>query len=148
MYCDDVAKSDAQSAEEMDRRYWAAGALLVFLSVLLFVVNTRLGIGIYPDTTRYMGINELPYDAPIYAWLVRLPALIGMDMTAGAETLGLIFVFANTFLIWHLLVCSTGKYSYALVGSALIVLAPQFVALHASAMSEPPFLFFLLLALR
>ncbi|MGK9201238.1 glycosyltransferase family 39 protein [Sinorhizobium meliloti] len=147
MYCDDVAKSDAQSAEEMDRRYWAAGALLVFLSVLLFVVNTRLGIGIYPDTTRYMGINELPYDAPIYAWLVRLPALIGMDMTAGAETLGLIFVFANTFLIWHLLVCSTGKYSYALVGSALIVLAPQFVALHASAMSEPPFLFFLLLAL-
>ncbi len=62
MYCDDVAKTDAQSAEEMDRRYWAAGALLVFLSFLLFVVNTRW----HRDLSRYHtlhGHKRAPYDA-------------------------------------------------------------------------------------
>ncbi|MDW9830271.1 phospholipid carrier-dependent glycosyltransferase [Sinorhizobium meliloti] len=147
MYCDDAVKPGSQSAEDADRRYWTAGALLALLSISLFVVNTRLGIGVFPDTTRYMGINELPYDAPVYAWLVRLPALLGIDMTTGAEALGLIFVSANTFLIWHLLIRATGKYRHAIIGTALIILAPQFVALHASAMSEPPFLFFLLVAL-
>lgn len=147
MYCEDIAKTDNQSAGEADRRHWIVGILLTLLSVVLFVINTRLGIGIFPDSTRYMGINELPYDAPVYAWLVRLPALVGIDITVGAEALGLFFVSANTVLIWHLLARATGKYRYAIVGTALIVLAPQFVALHASAMSEPPFLFFLLLSL-
>ncbi|QIG50158.1 phospholipid carrier-dependent glycosyltransferase [Nordella sp. HKS 07] len=147
MPCDGAATSDSQPAVRMDRRYWTVGTSLMLLSLAVFLVNTRHGIGILPDTTRYMGINDLPYDAPVYAWLVRLPALMGIDMDAGAKALGLIFACANTFLVWHLLFRATGKYRYAIVGTALIVLAPQYVAVHASAMSEPPFLFFLLLTL-
>lgn len=142
MYCDGVNKTDGRVAAP-DRRYGLAGPVLTLVSLILFVVNTRRGIAIYPDTTRYMGLNELPYDAPIYAWLVRLPSLLGVDIAYAAEGLGLFFVAANTFMIWHLLIRATRDYRYAVIGTALIVVAPQFVAMHASAMSEPPFLFFI-----
>jgi hypothetical protein len=71
----------------------------------------------------------------------------GLDMDAAAKLIGLILAAANTALIWHLLMRATNRYFYALAGTLLVVLSPQFVALHSIAMSEPPFLFFLLLTL-
>lgn len=126
------------------RLYWAGGTLFVLLSMLLFLINTRHGIGIYPDSLRYMQISERPYDAPLYPWMLMLASLNGVDITAGAKAIGLFFVCANTALIWHLLMRATGQLVYAAAGTALITLSPQFVTLHSLAMSEPPFLFFLL----
>jgi hypothetical protein len=126
------------------RPYWAGVAFFSLASILLFLINTRYGIGIYPDSLRYMGISERPYDAPLYAWLLMGVSATGVDLPVGAKAIGLIFVCANTILIWHLLVRASGKYIYAAAGTALITFAPQFVTLHSLAMSEPPFLFFLL----
>src|SRR5690606_30055740 len=100
-----------------------------------------------PDTTRYMSIVQAPYDAPVYSWLVRIPPLMGIDLAAGARGLAMFFVAANTFLVWHLLIRATDRHSVALIGTLLVVIAPQFVSLHSIAMSEAPFLFFLLVTL-
>lgn len=126
------------------RLYWAGMAFFSLASLVLFLINTRHGIGIYPDSLRYMGISERPYDAPLYAWLLMGISATGVDPSVGAKAIGLFFVCANTILIWHLLVRASGKYVYAAAGTAIITLAPQFVTLHSLAMSEPPFLFFLL----
>ena len=122
------------------------GAGFVLLSVGIFLVNTRHGIGVWVDSTRYMGISERPYDAPLYAWMLQSVRPF-FDINTGAKLLGIILVAANSGLIWHLLIRATNRYRYAILGTALIILSPQFVALHASAMSEPPFLFFILLTL-
>ena len=126
--------------------FWLIGACCVLLSVGIFFVNTRHGIGVWVDSTRYMGISERPYDAPVYAWMLQSISLF-LDINTGAKLLGLLFVAANTALILYLLIRATNHYGYAVFGTALVILSPQFVALHAGAMSEPPFLFFILLTL-
>ncbi|WP_172403293.1 glycosyltransferase family 39 protein [Ensifer aridi] len=126
---------------------WIFPAPFMLISLAFFLINTHKGIGIYPDTTRYMGINEQPYDAPLYAWLVQLPAAFGFDMASAAKVLGLFFVCANVLLICRLLVGAAGKPHHAAIGTALIVLAPQFVTQHSLAMSEPLFLLSLLVVL-
>lgn len=122
------------------------GAGFVLLSVGIFLVNTRQGIGIWVDSTRYMGISERPYDAPLYAWMLQ-PILALFESNTGAKLLGLVIVAANSGLIWYLLIRATNRSRHAALGTLLIILSPQFVTLHASAMSEPTFLFFTLLTL-
>lgn len=128
--------------------YWLVGLALTAASVFLFFVNTRHGIGILPDSTRYMGISEVPYDAPVYHWMLQGPAATGMGLSQGAKLIALFFLCANCLLLWHILARTTGRYGAAALGSALILFAPAFVAFHAVAMSEAPFLFCLLLAIE
>jgi 4-amino-4-deoxy-L-arabinose transferase-like glycosyltransferase len=116
-------------------------ALLALASVFLFLLNTRQGIGILPDSTRYMRLVQTPYDAPLYTWSLAAFEAIGVSMVAGAKLLGLVLVIANTLLIWQLLIRGTGSLVAAAGGTALIIFAPQFVGVHALAMSEPLFLF-------
>ncbi|WEX75266.1 glycosyltransferase family 39 protein [Sinorhizobium numidicum] len=148
MYYDASVNSDGRSNRVgFDRQYLIFATLASLLSVALFLFNTRHGIGIYPDTARYMGITEQPYDAPLYAWLLQFPASLGFEMAKAAKAFGLSVACANTLLIWHLLTSATRKQHYAVFGTTVIILAPQFVTQHSLAMSEPLFLFLLLLVL-
>ncbi len=124
---------------------WGGLVLFVLISIIIYMINTRHGIGIMSDTTRYMGINDRPYDAPVYPFLLRLLVWSGFTLEGGAKFFGFIIVGANTAIIWHLLWRATGKIAYVAIGTALIILAPQFVTLHSVAMSEAPFVFLLLL---
>ncbi|MBB5714307.1 glycosyltransferase family 39 protein [Sphingomonas aerophila] len=127
---------------------WTAGALgAIAISAALFLTGTRLGIGVLPDTTRYMGMNEVPYDAPLYAWTLALAVQTGLGMAAAAKWVGLALVVANSALVWHLLARTTGRIVPTAIGTGLIILSPQFVYLHALALSEPLFLFFILATL-
>src|SRR3546814_1075824 len=54
---------------------------------------------------------------------------------------------ALPILIWYLLARATNRYAYAAIGSAIINLSPQFVYLHSLAMSEPLFIFAILVTL-
>jgi hypothetical protein len=140
---------DLEDQAQRDRRarlIRVIGAGFVLLSIGIFLLNTRHGIGIWVDSTRYMGLSERPYDAPLYAWMLQSVASF-FDIDTVAKLLGLVTVAANSGLIWHVLIRATNHYRYAILGTALVVLSPQFVALHASAMSEPLFLFFMLLTL-
>lgn len=145
---DDLFANRTRIGPESDSRlYWILGAACVLISVALFLVNTRHGIGILVDSTRYMSINERPYDAPLYPWILQAGAALGLTKTSVAQYFGLASVVANTFLVWHLLMRSTKRYAYALAGTLIVILAPQFVALHSVAMSEPTFLLCILLTL-
>lgn len=119
------------------RRACLAG--FVIASALLFLLNTHQGIGILPDSTRYMRLSPTPYDAPLYTWmLAAMGSMAGRD--AGAALLGALLVCLNTVLIWRLLQKGTGSLLATALGSAIILFSPQFVGLHAVAMSEPLFL--------
>lgn len=122
---------------------WGATAI----SVILFLLNTRHGIGILPDSTRYMGINDHPYDAPLYPYALHIMTALGFGMVEGAQLLGLILVAANTALTAALLLRTTGKWGHAAMGTSLLIALPPFVTLHATAMSEPLYLLLILLSL-
>src|SRR3546814_2943280 len=64
-----------------------------------------------------------------------------------AKLAGLLLVGVNSALIWYLLARATNRYAYAAIGSAIIILSPQFVYLHSLAMSEPLFIFAILVTL-
>ncbi|WP_313807410.1 ArnT family glycosyltransferase [Sphingobium sp.] len=119
-------------------RVCAVGFPLLALS--LFMLSTHHGIGILPDSTRYMSLAARPWDAPIYPALLQLAAASGIDIATGAWGIGLIVSALNAFLIWFILREASGRTGYAALGTALVAIAPQSVALHALAMSEPLFL--------
>lgn len=121
-----------------------ACAALVLVSFVLFLLNIHQGIGIFTDSTRYMGISVREYDAPVYHWMLMLGHGAGLTLTAGATLIAELALVANVVLIFALLQKATRHWRYSAAGTALIVLLPQFVTLHSSAMSEPPFLTFLL----
>ncbi|NWH09394.1 MAG: glycosyltransferase family 39 protein [Alphaproteobacteria bacterium] len=121
--------------------YWGGMAFFTCVSLAIFFLNTRHGIGIFVDSLRYMGISEKPFDAPLYAWLLSALTAIGASPEGGAKLIGVVLLCANTGIVWHLLARTTGKYLYAAAGTGIIVFSPQFVTLHASAMSEPLFIF-------
>jgi len=123
------------------------GIVCSLFSVLVFLLNTNHGIGVLPDSTKYMGLHVLPYDAPGYAWLLQIVAVTGIRIEAGAKLIGLVLVGTNSFLVWHLLAITCKRVSAA-IATALIILSPQFVMAHALAMSEPLFIFFILVALH
>ena len=149
MYLGRIAGLSANEAErERSSRLHVIGAsACVLISVMVFLINTRHGIGIFVDSTRYMSISERTYDAPVYPWLLQFVTLTGTGLDTAAKLIGLFFVAANTVLVWHLLMRATGSFSCTLAGTLIVILAPQFVTLHSLAMSEPPFLFFLLATL-
>lgn len=123
---------------------WSNGVLFVFASTIIFLLNTHQGIGVLPDTTRYMRLGPMSYDAPLYTWALDAIRVFGISFGTGAKALALVLVGANTWLIWSTLLRGSGKIAYAAIGTTLIVLSPQFVGLHAVAMSEAVFLFALL----
>lgn len=123
-----------------------AGAALLVASIILFVINTHHGISIEPDSTRYMSISPIAWDAPVYHWLVTGGLPIGIGVQTAAMGIALLTLLINVALIYGLILRGSDSWRLAGVGTALVALAPQFVGLSAAAMSEGPFLSFLLLS--
>ena len=119
----------------------------VVTSIAIFLLNTRHGIGILPDSVAYMQIGVARHFAPFYTWVLQAVAASGIDIVAGAKVLGLVLVGLNTFLTWQLILEATGSIRYAAAGTALIIASPVFVRMHSVAMSEPLFITLLLVAL-
>jgi hypothetical protein len=126
---------------------WIACAALLVLSLVLFRLNIHQGMIVSPDSTRYMGISPIPYDAPVYHWMLVLPHALGVPLLTAAVAWGIVTLTANVLLIFALVRRITGDWRYAALATALIALAPQFVSLHAAVISEPPFITFVLLTL-
>jgi 4-amino-4-deoxy-L-arabinose transferase-like glycosyltransferase len=128
-------------------RRWQVGAIFALGSAILFLLSTRHGIGILPDSTRYMGLVSNPYDAPMYAWIIRGIAATGVPIELGAKVFGLLVVCANSYFLWSILARATANQLLAGFGTAIIIFSPHFVGIHSLAMSEPLFIFCILIVL-
>lgn len=124
-----------------------AGAALLAVSLVLFAINTRHGLAIEPDTTRYMGISPVPWDAPVYHWLLTSGLPIGIGLQTAAMGIAIVTLVVNVAVIYGLILRGTDSWRLAAGGTALVICAPQFVGLSAAAMSEGPFLSLLLLSI-
>lgn len=104
---------------------WACAIGFPLVAALLFLLSTHHGIGIYPDSTRYMGLAARPWDAPLYPALLQLVAATGIDIATGAWGIGLALCALNALLTWAILREASGRATYAALGTALVVIAPQ-----------------------
>ena len=122
------------------RRSRVLMALFVTVSAILFLFNTRHGIGILPNSVAYMRLGSARHFAPLYTWLLQAVSWPGIDIVSAAKWLGFGLVVVNTVLVWWLLLGATASPTSAVVGTALVVFSPVFVQMHAVAMTEPLFL--------
>jgi Dolichyl-phosphate-mannose-protein mannosyltransferase len=136
-----------QNGEAPRRPATVACATLVALALLTFAISTHQGIGIFTDSTRYMGISAREYDAPLYHWLLVAGPAFGLSLTGMATLVAVVTLCANIVLIFGLVQRATGRWQYATMATALASLSPQFVTLHTAAMSEPLFLMLVLLTM-
>ena len=92
------------SSRQADRALLRSALLVnaIVLAGIIFLLNTYQGIGILPDSTRYMRLSPTPYDAPLYTWLLALTGQVA-DMETGAKCVGLLLVCLNTLLLWHII---------------------------------------------
>jgi hypothetical protein len=132
------------SSEKLDETiHWQNHALLllVFVSCIIYFVETYRGIGILPDSTRYFRLGPEPYDAPLYTWVLDAIVAFGLSYKDAAYVLGLVLLCANVFLIWHILLRTSGSVLASAFATGIIILSPHFTGGHAVAMSEPLFIF-------
>ena len=128
------------------RSFVTIGALAVAAAIAL-LLSTRLGIGVTPDSTAYLGFR--PHDvghAPLYSWLMRLGALIVPDVTLLARLYHAALYAGTAALTWHLLRNATGRDSAAWAGALLVAFTGPVLPLYSKALSEPTFVLLCVLA--
>lgn len=118
--------------------------LLLAVAMAMFALNVHHGLGIYPDSTRYMGLSPVPYDAPVYHWMVVAGPALGTSLLNAAMVAAVAALCANVVLVFALARRGSGDWRIAALATALVILSPQFVTLHSGAMSEAPFMTFLM----
>jgi hypothetical protein len=144
----------------LSRRLFFALLLLSLLAVALVILATRFGIGVTPDSTVYLeaarnltkgrGLIALAADGefrpmthypPLYSSLLALIGLGHLSLEEAARWLQAILLGANVLLVGFV-ISRSARYSFWLpiVGALLMLTAPDVVAVHTLALTEPLFL--------
>jgi hypothetical protein len=134
---------------------------LALAGVLVILVATRFGIGVEPDSTIYFdaarnlasgdglvvisGSNSqlapLTHYPPLYSSLLALAAARGVPVETTARWLNAILLGANIFLVGISIgFCVRTSFWLPLIGAFLMLTAPDVLAIHSVAMSEPLYL--------
>lgn len=132
---------------------------LVGMGVLL--VATRQSIGVLPDSTVYFdaarnlangrglyvisgtdtGLQPLNHYPPLYSTLLAFMSSTGTSLEASARWLNVTMLAANIVLVGgSLSFCRPSSFWLPVIGSFLALTAPDLLAMHAVAMTEPLYL--------
>jgi len=128
-------------------------------------IATRWGIGLYPDSIVYVGaarsivegagfrfINDVGEFAPVtqypplYSFAIAVLASAGMDALEGARWISVLFFAANALLTGRITYQCTASWSASLVATFFAITAFPSIYIHSQALTEPPFIFMILLA--
>ena len=139
-------------------------AALLILGTGILALATRWGIGLYPDSIVYVGaarnllaghgfqfLNDIGELAPItqyppgYPWLLAVFAWFGLDALEAARWGSIGFSAGNSILAGYLAHRSTRSYGATLIAVFLSFAAFPMVYVNTQALSEPPFIFLILL---
>lgn len=141
----------------------------IFLSVcgvVLILVQTRFGPGVNGDTVHYVmgaqnllagngysrnsgGGEILPITGfpPLFSSVLAGLGWLGMDVYDGARVLNAILFGANILLVGILIQRYTQSRWAAAIGSTLILVSSTQIEFHIMALSEPLFMFLMLLVI-
>ncbi len=141
---------------------------LTLIGVLVMLLATRSGIGVYPDSTIYFDAahnlangrglivisgtgNEpmpLTHYPPLYPSLLALIAGIGVSVENAARWLNALLLGANVILVGlSIRVFARESFFVPIIGAVLILAAPDLLAIHSFALTEPLFIFLTMLGL-
>jgi 4-amino-4-deoxy-L-arabinose transferase-like glycosyltransferase len=143
--------------------------LLVFLAVLgstIILVCTPWGIGVGYDSVFYLssaesllagrglrwplGGNELKpltHYPPLYPFALAGLGTLGIDLVSGARLMAAVLFGANAGLLGWIVWRHTSSKWAALAATGLSLVSPSFILVHLEAMTEPLFIFLLLLSI-
>ncbi len=137
----------------------------IFLAgVLVILVNTKNGIGIYHDSVFYLtsatnlvngeglswfgdggSLTPLTHFAPLYPLNISAFIALGADAEGAARWIAAILFGANIALIGYLVAHFTRRITSGIITSVLVLISPVLVGVHTIALSEPIFIFFTLI---
>lgn len=140
--------------------------ILAIIAILLVLYETRFGPGVGGDSVRYiMGSQNLlagngysrtsgggeiiPITGfpPIYSATLALVGLTKVDPYAAARVLNALLFGFNTFLAGIIILRFTRSAGAALIGSTLFLTSTTLVLFHGMVMSEPLFIFLMLIVI-
>jgi len=135
--------------------------IVALLGMLILLFATRPGIGVLPDSTVYFdaarnlaggrglycisgtgpGLQALTHYPPLYSSLLALIASQGATVETSARWLNVILFAGNILLVGvSLSFCRPGSFWLPVFGSLLAMTAPDLLAIHSVAMTEPLYL--------
>ena len=145
--------------------FWILFALLVLLSVYLFIRCTPDGVGLVSDSVNYINggrsiaagdgyyrqsgggeLKAITNFPPLYSICLALPFLFGMNWQLAVWWVALFFFVFNTVLIIRLVWLASGSRWAGLLGAALLLAMRPYLYYQFYAMSEPVYYFCTLLA--
>lgn len=137
-------------------------ALTVFSAFLILLWSTDLGVGTTPDSITYIDTarniiagkgfqsdgEPLTHYPPVYPALLAISGLFGIEPLDGARWLHSLIFALNVLILGTITYLSTNRSVTAgLCSILLFISSAQILEIHTTAWSEPPFIFFSLLAL-
>ena len=137
---------------------------MALIGAAILAIATRWGIGIYTDSLVYIGaarsilagdgfqfLNDVGQFSPItqyppgYPWLIAALAWTGLDALDSARWISIFFCAGNSLLVAYIAYRSTLSYRAMLLAVLLSFAAFPMVYINSQALSEPPFIFLILL---
>jgi hypothetical protein len=148
----------------ISRGVCAAALALTLIGAGILAIATRLGIGIYTDSIVYIGaarsilagdgfqfLTDIGQFSPItqyppgYPWLVAALSWTGLDPLDSARWISVFFCAGNSLLVAYIVLRSTASFGAMLLAVFLSFAAFPMVYINSQALSEPPFIFLILL---
>jgi 4-amino-4-deoxy-L-arabinose transferase-like glycosyltransferase len=136
-------------------------AIIAVAGIVLMLLATNLGIGVFPDSVTYFdaarnlaegrglvvisgtrfGLVPLTHYPPLYSLLLAPAAAFGVTLETAARWLNAILFGANILLVGVAIkFCVRDSVWLPVTGAFLTLTAPDVLAIHSVAMTEPLYL--------